>query len=89
MKKIIAIDTGGIHTNKQTNKQIESEAAVFLDPALGWSLNHLRFVSSCLSILPTDGRVGESHFTPLPAYDDGGTRLTNGFIEIWHSLVPE
>lgn len=39
-------------------------------------------------ILPTDGRVGESHFTLLPTYDDGRARMTNGFNERWHSLEP-
>lgn len=63
-----------------------SHSTAFL--ALGWSLKHLRSVSSCLSILPTDGRVGGSHFTLLPTYGDRGARLTNGFIERCRSLEP-
>lgn len=50
------------HTQEQT------DVSLYFLP-----LNHLRSASSCLSMLPTDGPVGGSHFTLLPTYDDGRT----------------
>lgn len=80
--KLGLVVTVSAHMQFPTHRHTQEQTDVSLFfPALGWSLNHLRSASSCLSMLPTDGPVGGSHFTLLPTYDDGRTWLTNGFAE--------